>query len=69
MIAPGQHGEHDDSGLRHSYGHSMIIDPWGHVVARVSDGTGIALAEIDIDRVADVRRGMPVSSHRRLPER
>ncbi len=66
VIAPAQHGEHDDEGLRHSYGHSMIIDPWGQVVATVSDGTGIALAEIELDRVAKVRQGMPVTSHRRL---
>lgn len=66
VLAPGQVGRHDDGGLRQSWGHSMIVDPWGHVVARASDGPGIALAELDLERVAAVRRGMPVASHRRL---
>ena len=66
VIAPGQSGKHDDDGLRNSYGHSMIIDPWGHIVAMCSDGPGIALAEIDLTRVDSTRAGMPVSSHRRL---
>ncbi len=66
VIAPGQHGTHDDGGLRESWGHSMILDPWGHVVGMASDGPGLALAEIDLDRVRKVRTGMPVASHRRL---
>lgn len=66
VIAPGQSGKHDDGGLRHSWGHSMIVDPWGHVVGMASDGPGLALAEIDPRRVTEVRRGMPVASHRRL---
>lgn len=66
VLAPGQVGKHDDGGLRQSWGHSMIVDPWGHVVARASDGPGLALAEVDLDRVDEVRRGMPVASHRRL---
>ncbi|MBA2321819.1 MAG: carbon-nitrogen hydrolase family protein [Deltaproteobacteria bacterium] len=71
VLAAGQSGRHDDQGLRASHGHSMIVDPWGHVVARASDGPGIALAEIDLERVAKIRRAMPVQSHRRplgLPE-
>jgi deaminated glutathione amidase len=66
VIAAGQSGHHDDEGLRHSYGHSMIVDPWGHVVGMSSDGPGIALAEVDLERVATVRRGMPVAQHRRF---
>lgn len=66
VLAPGQHGEHDDKGLRHSWGHSMICDPWGHVVGMASDGPGIAYAEIDLALVEKVRRGMPVREHRRL---
>ena len=67
MLAAAQTGRHDDRGLRHSYGHSVIIDPWGHVLADAGDGPGIAIAEIDRRRVAEVRRSMPVASHRRLP--
>jgi predicted amidohydrolase len=66
VIAPAQVGDHDDGGLRESFGNSMIVDPWGQVVGRASDAPGLALAEIDIDRVAEVRRSMPVASHRRL---
>lgn len=66
VVAPGQSGRHDDGGLRHSWGHSMIVDPWGHVVGMASDGPGLALAEIDPRRVHEVRRGIPVASHRRL---
>jgi len=66
VIAPGQSGKHDDGGLRQSYGHSLIIDPWGVPVADCSDGPGLALAEIDLDRIRKVRQGMPISEHRRL---
>ena len=44
----------------------MIVDPWGLPVATASDGPGIALAEIDLDRLARIRRSMPVHQHRRL---
>lgn len=66
VVAPAQWGRHDDDGLRESYGHALIVDPWGQVVAAASDGPGLALAEIDLDRVERVRRAMPVAAHRRL---
>jgi len=66
VVAPGQHGAHDDGGLRESWGHSMIVDPWGRLLAEAPDGVGIALAEVDLAEVAKVRRAIPVSSHRRL---
>jgi deaminated glutathione amidase len=66
VIAPGQWGKHDDGGLRQSWGHSTIVDPWGHCVGMASDGTGLALAEIDLGKVETVRRAIPVASHRRL---
>ena len=66
VLAAAQHGEHDDAGLKASYGHALIVDPWGLVVARASDGPGLALAEIDLDRVEKVRRAIPVAGHRRL---
>jgi len=66
VIAPGQIGHHDDGGLRNSWGHSMIIDPWGQIVAMAPDGEGLAIAEIDLGRVEKFRTGMPVSQHRRL---
>jgi predicted amidohydrolase len=66
VIAPAQSGRHDDRGIRQSYGHSMVIDPWGQVIGSASDGPGLALAEIDLDRVARVRKQIPVSQHRRI---
>ena len=66
MLAPAQFGRHDDGGLRQSWGHAMIIDPWGQVVACASDGPGIALAEIDLARLREVRRTLPALQHRKL---
>ena len=66
LLAPAQWGPHDDRGLRRSYGHSLIIDPWGTIVAECGDGEGMCLAEIDPDRVEDVRRQIPVGRNRRL---
>jgi predicted amidohydrolase len=65
VLAPGQSGRHDDGGLRESHGQSMIVDPWGVVLAQVPEGIGIALAEIDLARVARVRAAIPVAHHRR----
>lgn len=66
VLAPAQEGRHDDQGLRHSYGHSLIADPWGTVVAECGDGEGFCLAEIDLERVRRVRAALPVAQHRRL---
>jgi predicted amidohydrolase len=51
---------------RHNYGHSLICNPWGHVVAQVSDGPGFATARIDAALTRRVRRDMPVLEHRKL---
>jgi predicted amidohydrolase len=55
-------GRHDGSGLRESYGHSLIVDPWGEVLADVETGVGYAVAEIDLERVAEVRKAIPMRS-------
>ena len=55
--------EHPRRGL---WGGSVVIDPWGTVMARVDDQPGIAVAEIDLDRLTEIRRKMPVAQHRRL---
>lgn len=68
IAAPATWGQHmEPKGARQTYGHSMICDPWGHVVARCSDGTGWATARIDSALTARVRADMPVLEHRRLP--
>jgi predicted amidohydrolase len=66
VFAPAQWGAHDAAGQRQSYGHSLIIDPWGVVLADKGHGEGICLAEIDLERNAAVRRAIPVRDHRRL---
>jgi nitrilase len=55
-----------DGSTRYTYGHSMIVDPWGHVVAGASDGVGWATAVIDKTFMARVRANMPVLEHRKL---
>ena len=62
VLAPAQHGQHNEK--RRSYGHSLVIDPWGEVVAELAEGDGIVLAEVDPDRVASVRRQLPSLQHR-----
>lgn len=64
MVAAGQGGEHDAK--RRTYGHSMIVDAWGAMVAEVSEGATVAVAELDQECTAHTRERMPVWSHRRL---
>jgi predicted amidohydrolase len=66
VMAPAQWGPHDDGGLRRSYGHSLIIDPWGTVVAECGAGEGICLAEVDTQKVADIRQRIPMRANRQL---
>lgn len=64
VIAPNQWGLHTEG--RRSYGRSMVIDPWGTVQAQVGDHIGLALAELDPERVQQIRQGMPCLRHARL---
>ena len=52
--------------VRHNWGHSMIVDPWGSVLAQVSDRPGFATARLDLDYLAKVREMLPVAQHRVL---
>jgi deaminated glutathione amidase len=55
VVAPAQGGTHASG--RRTYGHTMVVDPWGEVIAsRAEDGEGVVLAEIDTDRIAQYRR-------------
>jgi len=63
VFAPAMCGEHP--GNRTTYGHSLIIDPWGKVLAELGDEPGIALADIDVERVAKVRGMLPSIEHDR----
>lgn len=69
VVAPAQWGPHDDRGLRLSYGHSLIIDPWGTILGQVGEGEGLCLAEIDQAVVEGIRRQIPMDANRRLPSR
>lgn len=63
VLAADQFGWH--SRTRESNGQSMIVDPWGVVVARCPDGPGVALGQIHPDRLARIRRQLPCGEHRR----
>ncbi|MES2883947.1 MAG: carbon-nitrogen hydrolase family protein [Pseudomonadota bacterium] len=65
VLAPGQCGTHP--GGRSTYGHSLIVGPWGETLAEVQgDAPGFALADIDRDHLASVRASFPALTHRRL---
>ena len=64
VIAAGQTGYHNPA--RESYGHSLVIDPWGTVVAELESGVGLATAEIDLDVVDRTRLEMPCLEHQVL---
>jgi len=64
VMAPAQYGKHGPN--RASYGHAMIVDPWGSIVAEVADGTGFATATLDFERVQRLRAELPALQNRRL---
>jgi nitrilase len=64
VIAPAQGGLHASG--RRTYGHTMIVGPWGEVLALRPEGEGVVLAEIDLDRIREVRASLPALSNRRL---
>jgi predicted amidohydrolase len=64
VLAPAQQGTHPKG--RMTWGHAMVIDPWGLVVARASEGEGVAVAELDLAYLQKVRRSLPALQHRRL---
>ena len=63
VIAAAQCGRHNDK--RTSFGHSLVVDPWGTVIACKGEEVGIITAEIDLDHVSRIRTSMPVLQHRR----
>jgi deaminated glutathione amidase len=68
VAAPATTGAHQDGSgeARYTWGHSMILDPWGRIVARCDEGAGWATAAIDPAVTEKVRADMPVEAHRRL---
>ncbi len=61
VLAAGQTGRHNAK--RHSYGHSLIIDPWGVIRGEVAEGDGIAIADIDAAFTAEKRMHLPCLTH------
>ena len=62
VLAPAQwgpHGGEDETSLRESYGHSLIVDPWGAVLADAGEGEGVVYADLDLSRIAAARKRIP----------
>ncbi|CAN5180720.1 carbon-nitrogen hydrolase family protein [soil metagenome] len=64
VLAAAQHGKHPRG--RSTYGKSVIVDPWGDVLAQVGEGEGYAVARLDFDYQDRVRASLPCLAHRRL---
>lgn len=63
VIATAQVGDHEDG--RTTYGHSLVVDPWGDVILDMGDKQGLALADLDLSRIEDVRARVPALANRR----
>lgn len=65
VIAPAQTGEHE--GGRKTYGHALIVSPWGDVLADAGEKPGVIVVEINLEDVARARNAIPALQHDRLP--
>ena len=63
IVAAAQCGEHEDG--RRTYGHSLLVDPWGEILTDMDEQVGVGFAEIDLGKVAEVRSRIPAIDHRR----
>ena len=63
VVAAAQAGRHEDG--RETYGHSLVVDPWGEVLLEMGEEPGLAFADIDRGRIAEVRSRIPVHQHRK----
>lgn len=67
VVAAAQVGHHEDG--RTTFGHSLVVDPWGEVLLDMGERTGVGFADIDLKRISDVRSRIPALNHRRpIPE-
>ncbi len=64
VLAPGQYGSHEPNNSQ-CYGHSIIIDPWGTVIAESSDSEGVVVADLDFDYLRKIRKQLPSLANRR----
>jgi predicted amidohydrolase len=63
VLASNQWGQHDDK--RRTFGHSMVISPWGEILDELPSGEGIVIADIEPAEVERIRREMPIANHQR----
>jgi predicted amidohydrolase len=63
VVAAAQVGHHQDG--RSTFGHSLVVDPWGEVLLDMAEEKGVSFADIDLKRISDVRSRIPALSHRR----
>jgi len=63
VVAAAQAGRHEDG--RETYGHSAVVDPWGEVLLEMGEEPGLAFADVDLGRIAEVRSRIPVHQHRK----
>jgi len=63
VVAAAQFGHHEDG--RNTFGHSLVVDPWGEIILDVGEDNGVAFADIDLKRIVDVRSRIPALNHRR----
>lgn len=67
VVAAAQVGRHEDG--RQTFGHSLVVDPWGDVLLDMGEERGVGFADIDLSRILDVRSRIPALNHRRsIPE-
>jgi predicted amidohydrolase len=67
VVAAAQVGHHEDG--RNTFGHSLVVDPWGEVLLDMGEAPGVGFADIDLARISDVRSRIPALNHRRpIPE-
>ncbi len=63
VVAAAQVGHHEDG--RNTFGHSLVIDPWGDVLLDMGEARGVGFADVDLARISEVRSRIPSLKHRR----
>ena len=64
MLAAAQGGEHENG--RRTWGHSMLVDPWGEVQSELAEGEGFIIGDLDPAKLNEVRVSLPALEHRKL---
>jgi len=63
VVAAAQVGHHEDG--RNTFGHSLVVDPWGEILLDMGEEKGVGFADVDLKRISDVRSRIPALNHRR----